>query len=85
MAPSGANWTLTFWGDRMPLFKTRLHVSRAGREWSQAELVAQVGVTRETIKSIAKGRFHPTVKVLSEIALLHLSPDSRSVFSACAN
>jgi DNA-binding XRE family transcriptional regulator len=49
-------------GDRMPLFKTRLRVLRAEREWSQARLAAQVGVTRQTINSIEKGRFHPNLR-----------------------
>ena len=44
----------------MPLFRTRLRVLRAEREWSQAKLVAQVGVTRQTINSIEKGRFQPS-------------------------
>src|SRR5207245_2667509 len=29
-----------------------------GAGWSQAKLAAQVGVTRQTINSIEKGRFH---------------------------
>jgi putative transcriptional regulator len=44
----------------MPLFRTRLCVLRAEREWSQAKLAAHVGVTRQTINSIEKGRFHPS-------------------------
>ena len=43
----------------MPLSRTRLRALRAEREWSQAKLAAQVGVTRQTINSIEKGRFHP--------------------------
>jgi len=42
----------------MPLFKTRMRVLRAEREWSQAKLAAQVGVTRQTINALEKGRFH---------------------------
>jgi putative transcriptional regulator len=42
----------------MPLFRTRLNVLRAEREWSQAKLAAQVGVTPQTINCIEKGRFH---------------------------
>jgi DNA-binding XRE family transcriptional regulator len=38
----------------MPLFRTRLRVLRAEREWSQAKLAAQVGVTRQTINCIEK-------------------------------
>ena len=46
----------------MPLFRTRLCVLRAEREWSQAKLAAHVGVTRQTINSIEKGRFHPSCR-----------------------
>jgi putative transcriptional regulator len=52
----------------MPLFRTRLRVPRAKREWSQAKLAAQVGVTRQTINSIEKGRFHPNLRLAFKIA-----------------
>jgi len=52
----------------MPLFKTRMRVLRAEREWSQAELAAQVGVTRQTINSLEKGRFHPNLRLAFKIA-----------------
>ena len=52
----------------MPLFKTRLRVLRAGWEWSQATLAAQVGVTRQTINSIERGRFHPNLRLAFKIA-----------------
>ena len=43
----------------MPLFRTRLRVLRAEREWSQAKLAAHVGVTCHTINSIEKGSVSP--------------------------
>jgi putative transcriptional regulator len=52
----------------MPLFKTRMRVLRAEREWSQAKLAVQVGVTRQTINSIEKGRFHPNLRLTFKIA-----------------
>ena len=52
----------------MPLFRTRLRVLRAEREWSQAKLASQVGVTRQTINSIEKGRFHPNLRLAFKIA-----------------
>ena len=54
--------------DRMPLFKTRMRVLRAEREWSQAKLAAHVGVTRQTVNSIEKGRFHPNLRLAFKIA-----------------
>ena len=41
---------------------------RAEREWSQAKLAAQVGVTRQTINSIEKGRFQPNLRLAFKIA-----------------
>lgn len=41
---------------------------RAEREWSQAKLAAQVGVTRQTINSLEKGRFHPNLRLAFKIA-----------------
>jgi len=52
----------------MPLFKTRMRVLRAEREWSQAQLAAQVGVTRQTINALEKGRFHPNLRLAFKIA-----------------
>jgi putative transcriptional regulator len=45
-----------------------MRVLRAEREWSHATLAAQVGVTRQTIDSIEKGRFHPNLKLAFKIA-----------------
>jgi len=55
-------------GDLMPFFKTRLRLRRAEREWTQPELAAHVGVTRQTINSIEKGRFHPNLRLAFKIA-----------------
>ena len=52
----------------MASIKTRLRVLRAEREWSQANLAAQVGVTRQTINSIKKGRYHPNLRLAFKIA-----------------
>ncbi len=52
----------------MPLFKTRMRVLRAEREWTQAQLAAQVGVTRQAINALEKGRFHPNLRLAYRIA-----------------
>jgi len=52
----------------MPLFKTRMRVLRAEREWTQAQLAAQVGVTRQTINALEKGQFHPNLRLAFKIA-----------------
>jgi putative transcriptional regulator len=45
-----------------------MRVLRAEREWTQAQLAAQVGVTRQTINSIEKARFHPNLRLAFRIA-----------------
>jgi putative transcriptional regulator len=40
----------------------------ANIEWSQAKLAAQVGVTRQTINSIERGKFHPNLRLAFKIA-----------------
>jgi putative transcriptional regulator len=52
----------------MALIKTRLRVLRAEREWSQAKLATHVGVTRQTINSIEKGRYHANLSLAFKIA-----------------
>jgi putative transcriptional regulator len=56
-----------------------LRVLRAEREWSQAKLAAQVGVTRQTINSIEKGRFHPNVRLAFKIAAIPFCSFSKQV------
>ena len=39
----------------------RLKAARVSKDWSQAELAEQVGVTRQTIGMIEAGRFNPSL------------------------
>ena len=48
--------------------KTRLRVLRAEREWSQAELAETVGVTRQCINAIEKGKYEPGLDLAFKIA-----------------
>jgi putative transcriptional regulator len=48
--------------------KTRLRVLRAEKEWSQAELAAQVGVARGTINAIETGKYDPSLPLGFKIA-----------------
>ncbi|MFZ0884437.1 MAG: helix-turn-helix transcriptional regulator [Candidatus Acidiferrales bacterium] len=48
--------------------KTRLRVLRAEREWSQAELAAQVGVARGTINALETGKYDPSLPLAIKIA-----------------
>jgi putative transcriptional regulator len=41
---------------------------RAARGWSQAELATRLGVSRQTVISIEKGRFDPSLPLAFRIA-----------------
>jgi len=48
--------------------KNYLHVLRAERNWSQAELAKQVRVSRQTINAIETGRSDPSLSLAFAIA-----------------
>lgn len=48
--------------------KTRLHVLRAEKEWSQAQLAETVGVTRQCINAIETGKYEPGLDLAFKIA-----------------
>ena len=48
--------------------KTRLRMLRAEKEWSQAELAANVGVARGTINCIETGKYDPSLLLAFKIA-----------------
>lgn len=45
----------------------RLKAARAGKDMSQQELADAVGVSRQTISSIEKGDYNPTIKLCRAI------------------
>ena len=45
------------------ILKNRLKEARTAKGYSQAELAALVGVSRNTISSIETGQFNPTAKL----------------------
>lgn len=50
--------------------KNRLHVLRAERRWSQAELADRLGVSRQTINAIEKEKYDPSLPLAFKIARL---------------
>jgi putative transcriptional regulator len=48
--------------------KNRIHVLRAAKEWSQAELALRVRVSRNSINAIENGRFDPSLPLAFRIA-----------------
>lgn len=53
---------------------TRLLALRGERGWTQAQLAAEVGVSRQTINSIETGRFEPSLTLALKLARLFLKP-----------
>jgi len=48
--------------------KNRLHVLRAERGWSQAELAKRLGVSRQTVNAIERGKYDPSLPLAFKIA-----------------
>ena len=53
--------------------KNRLKVLRAERDWTQANLADELGVTRQTVNAIEKGKFDPSLPLAFKIARLFKS------------
>ena len=47
--------------------KNRLKVLRAERDWTQANLADKLGVTRQTVNAIEKGKFDPSLPLAFKI------------------
>jgi putative transcriptional regulator len=50
--------------------KNRLHVLRAEREWSQADLAEHLGVSRQTVNALENGKYDPSLPLAFKIAHL---------------
>lgn len=50
--------------------KNRVRLLRREKHWSQAELAARVGVSRECIEAIEKERFLPSITLAYNIAFV---------------
>jgi len=48
--------------------KNNIRKLRHARDWSQADLAKQVGVSRNSINSIENGRFDPSLPLAFDIA-----------------
>lgn len=46
----------------------RLKVLRAERNWSQADLADQLGVSRQTVNALETGRYDPSLPLAFRIA-----------------
>ena len=48
--------------------KNHLHVLRAERDWSQAELAQRLSVSRQTVNAVETGRYDPSLPLAFRIA-----------------
>ena len=48
--------------------KNNLVELRAGKGWSQAELAERLGVSRQTINAIERGKYDPSLPLAFQIA-----------------
>jgi len=54
--------------------KNRLRVLRAERNWSQADLAAALGVSRQTINALEIQKYDPSLPLAYKIARLFAQP-----------
>lgn len=57
-----------------------LRTLRAEREWSQADLAAALGVSRQTVNALETGRYDPSLPLAFRIARVFERP-IESIFS----
>jgi len=48
--------------------KNRLHILRAERDWSQADLADHLGVSRQTVNALETGKYDPSLPLAFRIA-----------------
>lgn len=54
--------------------RNRLRILRAEHGWSQAELAARLGVSRQTVNALERGRYAPSLPLAFRIARLFGKP-----------
>jgi putative transcriptional regulator len=54
--------------------RNRLPILRAERGWSQAELAARLGVSRQTVNAIEKERYDPSLPLAFKLAEVFGTP-----------
>ena len=54
--------------------KNRLKVLRAERDWTQAQLAAELEVSRQTVNAIEKGKYDPSLPLAFKVARLFGMP-----------
>ena len=61
-------------GNGRPEMTNRLRALRSDQSWSQAELARRLGVSRQTVNSLERGKYHPSLPLAFKIARLFERP-----------
>lgn len=64
--------------------KNRLKVLRAERDWSQADLAGQLGVSRQTVNTLERGKSAPSLALAFKLAQLFSLPIEEIFFPTAA-
>ncbi|NWK95103.1 transcriptional regulator [Sphingobium lactosutens] len=48
--------------------RNRLRILRAERDWNQADLAAQLGISRQSVNAIETGKYDPSLPLAFRIA-----------------
>ena len=54
--------------------RNRLKVLRAERDWSQAELAKRLGVSRQTVNAIERGKYDPSLPLAFKLSRVFDQP-----------
>lgn len=54
--------------------KNRLKVLRAERDWSQAQLAALLGVSRQTVNAVERGKYDPSLPLAFNMSRVFAQP-----------
>jgi putative transcriptional regulator len=60
--------------------KNRLKVLRAERDWSQADLADRLGVSRQTVNALERGKSAPSLPLAFKMAELFSRPIEQIFF-----
>lgn len=61
-------------GNRRPQMTNQLRTLRVDQSWSQAELARQLGVSRQTVNALERGKYHPSLPLAFRISYLFERP-----------
>ena len=60
--------------------KNKLHVLRAERDWSQADLADRLDVSRQTVNALETGKYDPSLQLAFKISALFQLPIDKIFF-----